>query len=486
MKFLAILKDSLRETLDVWLFYVMVGLSVLTVALVACVSYDPVSADQYLTFNTFQPLVGITSQLHSNEETRGLDVAIDIENFERTDKRTEPWLGDYKFDYVFRFSTRETKNPLDKGKAEQALEKFREKFGELVKPEEIRFLIQSQRFTNVEVKREPSTDPNEIRFAVTTHGTAIKSREEWFHQPRVFGKEIPLPVFTLERLVRFVSDDLIGKWGSSFTLIISIIVTAWFLPNMLGKGTVDMLLVKPISRVTLLLYKFCGGLLFMFLNTVVILTGVWLATGLRTGMWINSLLICIPVYTFQFAILYSVSAVAAVFTRNVIVSILVSLALWTFLITFGWVHWGYVEARRPHPDAEVTTQEENPFNVNGQDSQQAPPPKEDVTKDPVYITMDVMHTVLPRYKDIDWLTSRMLEEEAIRIRPEPEPDPSDKDEHAAWEKRKENAEKIHKQQLKALDRRYGSYDWTSSLVVSSIFIVLMLGLACWRFATKDY
>ena len=54
---------------------------------------------------------------------------------------------------------------------------------------------------------------------------------------------------------------------------------------MLRKGTVDMLVVKPIHRVALLLYKYIGGLTFIFLNTVVAIGGVWLALGLRSGIW---------------------------------------------------------------------------------------------------------------------------------------------------------------------------------------------------------
>jgi len=41
MKFLAILKDSLRETLDVKLFYVLGALSVLLILFVASITYKP-------------------------------------------------------------------------------------------------------------------------------------------------------------------------------------------------------------------------------------------------------------------------------------------------------------------------------------------------------------------------------------------------------------------------------------------------------------
>ncbi len=463
MKFLAILKDSLRETLDISLFFVMVGISLVTVVLVASISYDPVTVQRKLELQTGTLNSAIGFQLQARPDAK-ISFRVDTENFERLDQRAEPWLGDYRFDYVLRFSAADDGNPLTKANNEKALEELRREMRRVLRPEQLKEDFERRMdFKEVEVKEAESADPNVIRFQVATKGTKVKSRDEWFHEPSVlFGLyKIPVAWFTLEQMVRFVGDDIIGKWGSSFTLVISIIVTAFFLPSMLAKGTVDLLLVKPISRVTLLLYKFLGGLLFMFLNAVVILAGVWLVTGLRTGIWINSFLVCIFIFTFQFAIVYSVSAVLAVFTRSPIMSILAALALWVFLLGFGWAHYWVVEFRRENAEQAVR-------------------------EHPVYIGLDVMHAVLPRYKDIDWLTSKMIETETLKPRPQPAPDAGNAAETEAYEFRKKLAEETYEKQLKDLDKRYGAYDWTSSLTVSSIFILLMLGLACARFATRDY
>ena len=123
----------------------------------------------------------------------------------------------------------------------------------------------------------------------------------------------------------FIEDVIVGGIGSGIAMLIGIVITAFFVPNMLRKGTVDMLLVKPISRVTLLLYKYVGGLTFIFLNTVVAVGGVWLALGLRSGVWATGFLVMILVITFFFAILYSVSTLFGVLTRSPIVAILLTL-----------------------------------------------------------------------------------------------------------------------------------------------------------------
>src|SRR5437667_11229284 len=53
MKYLALLKDSLREAVDTKVFYVMVVLSIILIAIVACIGFTPQPvaklADRYTT-----------------------------------------------------------------------------------------------------------------------------------------------------------------------------------------------------------------------------------------------------------------------------------------------------------------------------------------------------------------------------------------------------------------------------------------------------
>src|SRR5205823_2542737 len=99
-------------------------------------------------------------------------------------------------------------------------------------------------------------------FAVTARPTATAVRL-WPHDFSLFfgalpiygqDKGVPLgaQVFLIEQL-------LINSIGAWITILVSIVITAFFIPNMLRKGTVDLLLVKPISRPALLLYKYIGG-----------------------------------------------------------------------------------------------------------------------------------------------------------------------------------------------------------------------------------
>src|SRR5205807_6715264 len=137
----------------------------------------------------------------------------------------------------------------------------------------------------------------------------------WPHQPSLFFGAVPLTSaaqFPLGLQIWFIEDRLVNAWGGWVAIIVSIVLTAFFIPNMLRKGTVDLLLVKPIHRSTLLVYKYIGGLVFMFLNTAFVVAGIWLILGLRTGIWGPGFLASTGVLTFQFALYDAISTLVDV------------------------------------------------------------------------------------------------------------------------------------------------------------------------------
>jgi hypothetical protein len=461
MKFLAILRDSLRETLDVKLFYVMVGISVLTVLLIGSITYQPVTVERQLRF-----ISGLANHALMAQARQKMRLHFEIENFERTDKAVEPWLGEYAFDHVIQGELNAQAGVVLPDEQKE-FDEMRKGLQRSVTPESVAANYRGL-FREVEVKpapARPDLPPQtfEVRHHVVGKGTWVKSRQEWYHEPALFFGlvPVPLPMFKLSDIVRFIADWVIGTFGAAFTLLLSTILTASFLPTMLSKGTIDLLLVKPIHRTTLFLYKFLGGLLFMFLNTVVIMTGIWLAVGLQTGEWLHSFLVCILVFTLEFAIFYSVSALTAVLTRSTIVCILIAFMTWGTLFGLGWAHYWFIENRRETAEPAVKTHW-------------------------AFVGFDVFCSLTPRYKELDWLTNRMIALELIRLRPQPAPDPSEREAVAEYEKQQKRAAEIYEQQRKEIEKKYGSYSWTTSLSVTGAFIVLMLACSCALFAYRDY
>src|SRR5262249_51582284 len=144
----------------------------------------------------------------------------------------------------------------------------------------------------------------------------------WPHQIGLFFGAVKLRGETQVPLVLqlfLILNYVVNGVGAWVAILVSVVIASLFIPNMLRKGTVDLLLVKPIRREVLLVYKYLGGLLFIALNTAFVVVGVWLALGLRSGVWTHHFLLSIFVITFFFAVLYAVSTLFAVLTGSAIV-----------------------------------------------------------------------------------------------------------------------------------------------------------------------
>jgi ABC-type transport system involved in multi-copper enzyme maturation permease subunit len=276
-------------------------------------------------------------------------------------------------------------------------------------------------------------DAGTLTFRLETKGS--RAVRGWLHDPGLFFGALPLRFLrtSLGHAVYFIEDILVNNIGAWVGILLGIVITAFFVPNMLRKGTVDFLLVKPIRRPTLLVYKYIGGLSFVFLNSLLAVGGIWLALGLRSGIWATGFLLSIFVLTFFFAIFYAVSVLFGVLTRSPIVAILVTCFAWFFVWLVGQIHLGFeVIRKQPVARGEIPNW--------------------------AYVTVDTAHFLLPRSNDLKLLTTRLLCNEVL------------------------TEGEIRQAHLDLTT----SITWGESLTVSVVFIAVMLGLACWRFATKDY
>jgi hypothetical protein len=121
-------------------------------------------------------------------------------------------------------------------------------------------------------------------------------------------------------------------------LLVAIIVTSPIIPDTFRSGALHLMLSKPISRTWLFLSKFAGGCIFVSLNLVYVLTGLYLIVGWRFGLWNPGLLYCAGLLLFVYVIFYSVSALAGLVWGNAIVSVVVSIVFWVFCFTVGTMH----------------------------------------------------------------------------------------------------------------------------------------------------
>ncbi|MBK8945876.1 MAG: ABC transporter permease [Ignavibacteriae bacterium] len=107
-------------------------------------------------------------------------------------------------------------------------------------------------------------------------------------------------------------------------LFLSIFSASSFIPNMLEKGNIDLLLSKPISRTQIILGKFLGGVLIVFINIAYLIISLWILIGLKFSIWEPSLLHSILTITFTFASLYSLIIFIGILTQSSVLAMMLS------------------------------------------------------------------------------------------------------------------------------------------------------------------
>lgn len=115
----------------------------------------------------------------------------------------------------------------------------------------------------------------------------------------------------------------------SYLLIITFcfISVSSFIPSMLEKGNIDLLLSKPVSRSKIILAKFIGGVLLIFLSLLYLIGSVWLILSSKSGYWDYHFLYSVFWLTLSFAIIYSLIILIGVISQSTILSIIISLFL---------------------------------------------------------------------------------------------------------------------------------------------------------------
>ncbi len=494
MKFLAMLKDSVREAVDHKVLYVMVGLSVLLALLALSTSYTPVPG-AYRVVHDFAvlPLNNDTAELEQAEALHHLfgrrPIQFDVTSVEPLDGQPDAPTSRLKVRLTASFNTAAAATQA-RERPQEVEDFLRERFGliegkYMMRAEDVR-LVEWQGFDLAVLKMNLGN--RKAVFDLVAAPTPVTVRF-WPHSLALFFGLLPIGgpgvSFPLFKQLETIENTLVGGIGSTVAVLVSVVITAFFIPNMLRKGTVDLLLVKPIHRSTLLVYKFIGGLAFIFINTAVAVGGIWLALGLRSGVWAPTFLLTILVLTFYFAILYAVSALFGVLTRSPIAAILLTCAAWFALFIVGLMHnlfetWRAIDRTAQAIEARLGEEGVKALQGAGGDGEGGRGrhgraiTAEDVRFHENWFTrgVSVLHAVLPRTVDLGMLMGRRLQHDL-----------------ALGEVTLPAREEKPPPEIGGIALPQFGVKPPAALEtfgVSAVFIALMLGIACWWFATKDY
>ena len=117
-------------------------------------------------------------------------------------------------------------------------------------------------------------------------------------------------------------------------LLLAIFSSASFVPVMLEKGNIDLLLSKPISRAQLLWGKYTGGILVVLINIAFLIIGVWLIISIKFSYWNFAILWSILLITFAYAALNAVIVLFGVTTKSSILGMMTAYFIYLILSPF--------------------------------------------------------------------------------------------------------------------------------------------------------
>ena len=134
-------------------------------------------------------------------------------------------------------------------------------------------------------------------------------------------------------------------------MLLAIFATASLVPHMLEKGTIDLLLSKPVSRPALLLARYLGGLAIAGANLLYFAGGVGTILALKTGVWNAGFFLSALLMTAYFGALLAFVVLVGLVTRSTTVSIMASVLIYFVSLVVRLPHanadWPMLLSSRP-------------------------------------------------------------------------------------------------------------------------------------------
>lgn len=129
------------------------------------------------------------------------------------------------------------------------------------------------------------------------------------------GNEIRVPRLTVQQWVRTLQAGL-AIMIATIGLFLALMATSTLFPQMLQKGSIDLLLCRPLPRWRLATARFAGGVSIMAFNAAYLFLGVWLVLGLKSDIWTRGFPLSTFLAIFGFIVLFSVVMMVSVITES--------------------------------------------------------------------------------------------------------------------------------------------------------------------------
>ena len=107
------------------------------------------------------------------------------------------------------------------------------------------------------------------------------------------------------------------------SVFFSLFATAGIFPNFLKKGSIDLIISKPISRERIFVERFFGALTIVGINIFYIVLFSWVVLSVKFEIWNYNFLFAGLIIFIFFSILFSLLALVSVITKSTVISLLI-------------------------------------------------------------------------------------------------------------------------------------------------------------------
>lgn len=147
---------------------------------------------------------------------------------------------------------------------------------------------------------------------------------------KLFGKQVEVSgSMSIEKLVLGFESGFSGVLYVLCTFL-AIFATAHLVPRMQEKGTIDLYLSRPVSRVKLILSRYVAGLILAGSNVLYLIGSIWLIVAWKTHVLHPRFFLAGGVILFLIATLLAFAFLIGVITSSTAVSIMATYGVFFF------------------------------------------------------------------------------------------------------------------------------------------------------------
>jgi len=147
---------------------------------------------------------------------------------------------------------------------------------------------------------------------------------------KLFGKQVEVSgSMSIEKLVMGFESGFSGVLYFLCTFL-AIFATAHLVPRMQEKGTIDLYLSRPVSRVKLILSRYTAGMILAGSNVLYLIGSIWVIVAWKTHVFHPRFFLAGGVILFLIATLLAFAFLIGVITSSTAVSIMATVGVFLF------------------------------------------------------------------------------------------------------------------------------------------------------------